>query len=272
MTTQSRLQFDANLRWLFTELPFERRFEAAAAAGFEAVEIPSPYEHPMSSLQAWLSGAGLDLILINAPVGAPGSDTANGMACVPELADEFRAGFEKALEYAVALNARLIHVLGGVRPLGISRDRAFATYLNNIGWAADRSSVAGISVVLEPINQRDAPGFVLESLAQTADVVQAIGADRVGVMFDVYHCQVTEGDITVRLRDLMPLVAHIQVADVPHRTDPGTGEIGWEYVFEQIKRLGYAGWIGCEYRPVDGTGEGMSWIEKYTGLPLQRTY
>jgi hydroxypyruvate isomerase len=265
MSTTTSLRFDANLKWLFTELPFEERFEAAAKAGFKAVEYSSPYEYSADFLLKCLADAGLEQVLINCPTGAPDSPTRNGSACIPDRVDEFRAGYLSALEYAVALGAGVIHVNAGVRPDDVSRDHAFATYVNNIGWAAEQAASTDVTLALEAMNQRDAPGFVLESIEQAAAVVRAIGGSHVGVMFDVYHLQVGQGDLATRLHALYPLIAHIQIADAPHRTEPGTGEIAWPFIFGQIESLGYGGWIGCEYAPVSTTLDGLSWLDEFGG-------
>jgi hydroxypyruvate isomerase len=246
------LRFDANLGFLFTEVPFEQRFERAAAAGFAAVEYPSPYEHAPETLRKWLDDAGLEQILINAPGGY-------GTACQPVRRAEFRDGVRQALDYAGTLGARVIHVPAGIRPPEVSRDHAFAQYVANIGWAASLAEESGVTLTLEAINQRDAPGFILESVEQAADVVRALRPLPVGLQFDVYHCQVSQGDLATRLRALLPLIAHIQIADAPGRHEPGTGEIGWPFLFGLIRSLSYEGWIGCEYRPLGDTLEGLSW-------------
>jgi hydroxypyruvate isomerase len=256
-------RFDANLHWLFTELPFEARFEAAARAGFTGVEYPAPYAYPARTLKRRLDDAGLEQVLINSPAGAPDSPYGYGYACIPERTSEFREGFLSALEYAVALDADVIHVLGGTRPPDVAKAHAFSTYVTNIAWAAEQAASTDVTLVLEAVNQRDAPGFILESLDEAASVVKAIGGDHLGLLFDVYHCQVTEGDITTRLRELFGLIAHVQVADCPDRAEPGTGEIGWAYVFAQLEALGYEGWVGCEYAPKGDTVEGLAWRERY---------
>ena len=257
------LRFDVNLGWLFTELPFERRFEAAAQAGFTAVEYASPYEYTPDFLIGCLNDAGLEQVLINTPAGAPGSATGYGAACLPDRVGEFREGLLRALEYAVALDAGVIHVMGGIRPSEVARDYALATYIANIGWAVEQAASTGVTLALEAINQRDAPGFILRSIDEAAAVVRALGTSRLGVLFDIYHCQITDGDLAVRLTDLMPITAHIQIAEPPARSEPGTGEIAWEFVFEHIRSLGYVGWIGCEYRPGGGTLEGLGWRERF---------
>lgn len=256
------LRLDANLKWLFTELPFEERFDAAAAAGFTAVEFASPYEYDHAELRARLAGAGLEQILINTPAGARASPTRAGSACLPSAVSEFRAGLLSALEYAEALGARLIHVMGGVVPDDVRWDRAFATYVTNLAWAVEQAASTDVTLVLEAINRRDIPGFVLDSIEQAAAVVETIGSRHLALLFDIYHCQVGQGDVLVRMQNVFPLIGHVQVADAPHRTEPGTGEIGWPAVFGTLSSLGYRGWIGCEYTPVTSTLGGLSWRDR----------
>ena len=238
----------ANLSMMFNEVPFLERFDAAAKAGFEGVEFLFPYEHAASAIRARLDGAGLTQVLFNAPPGdwAGGE---RGTATLPGRQREFRDGIMRALDYAGALGNTLLHVMAGIPPADLRPGVAAALYVANLAWAAEQASVRGITLVLEPINHRDMPGFFLNTMAQGAAVVVALGRDRVGLQFDVYHCQVTEGDITKRMAALMPVIAHMQIADVPARNEPGTGEIGWSFVFAEMDRLGYAGWVGCEYRP-----------------------
>lgn len=259
----SLLRLDANLSWLFTEAPFEERFELAAAAGFEAVEFATPYDYDPVFLRKSLDDAGLRQILINSPAGPPGSPERSGTACIPQRVEEFRRGFLSALEYAEALGAGIIHLMGGIRPPDTSQEEAFATYVDNVEWAVGQAESTDAVVVLEAINRRDAPGFVLKSLEQAASVVRDLESSSLRLLFDVYHCQVGQGDITTRLQELMPLVTHIQIADGPSRTEPGTGEIAWGFVFDQIRALGYSGWIGCEYRPVGDTVGGLGWRDEF---------
>jgi hydroxypyruvate isomerase len=260
------LQFCANLKWLFNEVPFLDRFAEAAKAGFTAVEYASPYEYKAADLRSKLTGHGLTQVLINTPTGDPAAGGASGWGCVPSKRSEFRDGVRKALDYAHALDCRLVHAMAGIQPADISYDTAAAVYTANIAWAAEEAKAAGVKLTLEPINQRDVPGFFLRTQEQGAAVVEAIGGDHVGLQFDVYHCQVAQGDVTRRIEKLMPVVAHMQVADVPNRNEPGTGEIAWGYVFNCIERLGYAGWIGCEYRPAEKTASGLTWRKHYASL------
>jgi hydroxypyruvate isomerase len=252
------LRFCANLKWLFTELPFLDRFDAAARAGFRAVEYASPYEYPAAEIRSRLRACDLQQVLFNTPAGG-----GSGMACIPLRRDEFRDGFKKALDYASALDCGLVHLMAGIAPAELNRDAAAAAYATNVAWAAELASAAGVKLVLESINQRDVPGFFLRTQEEGAAVIEAVGGDRVGLQFDIYHCQVAQGDVTRRMETLMPVIAHIQIADAPGRNEPGTGEIAWDYVFRRIDELGYAGWIGCEYRPATDTVGGLTWRSRF---------
>ena len=252
----------ANLSMMFNEVPFLDRFAAAARAGFTGVEFLFPYEHPAAEIRSRLEAHGLTQVLFNAPPGdwAGGE---RGTACLPGRVAEFRAGIQRALEYAGVLGNTLIHVMAGIVPEGVAPGTASALYAANLAWAAELASQAGVRLIIEPINHRDMPRFFLNTMAQGAAVVEAIGRDRLGLQFDLYHCQVTEGDITKRMEALLPIIAHMQIADVPDRHEPGTGEIGWDYVFRRIDALGYTGWVGCEYRPAGDTVAGLSWRKRF---------
>lgn len=252
----------ANLKWLFTELPFERRFDATAAAGFSGVEYADPYPYPPARLRGLLRDTGLRQVLINSPAGAAGSPDRSGLACHPGRTADFRAGIERGLEYATELGAGLLHVLAGVTPPDVSPERAFATYVTNIAWAAERAHGTGVRVVVEAQNQRDAPGYFLRTQDQATAVLEAVGLDRAGLLLDLYHAQVTEGDLVRTLGACLPFAAHLQIADPPDRSEPGSGEIRWPRVFEALRTGGYAGWIGCEYRPAHGTVAGLGWVSE----------
>lgn len=251
-------RFCANLKWLFTELPFLDRFDAAARAGFRAVEYASPYEHPASEIRARLRACDLRQVLFNTPAGG-----ASGMACIPARRQEFRDSVKKALDYAAELDCGLVHLMAGIVPPDLNRDTAAAAYASSVAWAADQVSPGGVKFVLEPINHHDVPGFFLRTQEEGAAVIEAIGHDRIGLQFDIYHCQVAQGDVTRRMEILMPLIAHMQLADVPGRNEPGTGEIAWDYVLRRIDELGYAGWVGCEYRPARETVAGLGWLQRF---------
>jgi hydroxypyruvate isomerase len=255
-------RFCANLTMMFNEVPFLDRFQAAAEAGFKAVEFLFPYDFPAAEIRSRLDANGLQQVLFNMPPGdwAAGE---RGTAALPGRQEEFRAGVEKALEYAAVLGCTRLHCMAGIPPAGLVPGAAANLYIANLAWAAERAHAAGVLIVIEPINHRDMPGFLLNTTAQGAGVVAALGADRVRLLFDVYHCQVTEGDITSRMKALLPIIGHIQIADVPARNEPGTGEIGWRYVFSQMDAIGYDGWVGCEYRPAAGTQVGLAWRNSF---------
>ncbi len=252
----------ANLGFLFCEVPFLDRFAAAARAGFAGVEFASPYEYDAAELRTRLDDNGLTQVLINT---FPGNRAAGerGFACVPGKTAEFRASIDQALDYATALGCKLVHLLGGMPPAGLPRETALALYSANLAWAAERGVKAGVKFLVEPLNPRDAPGYILGTQEQGAAIVDAIGRDRLGLQFDIYHAQIAGGDLGTRLAALMPVIDHMQLADVPDRHEPGTGEIGWGYLFRHIDALGYQGWIGCEYHPAGDTVKGLAWREKY---------
>ncbi len=257
-------RFAANLSMMFTEVDFLDRFDAAARAGFRGVEFLFPYDHPAGEIRRRLDGAGLTQALFNMPPGdwAKGE---RGMACLPGRQGEFREGVKRALDYAAALDCKLVHCMAGIVPAGVAPVTAGAIYAVNLAWAAEQAHAAGVKLVIEPINHRDMPGYFLNTQAQGAAIVEAIGRDRLGLQFDVYHVQVTEGDITKRMEQFMPVIAHMQVADVPARNEPGTGEIGWKFVFARMDALGYQGWVGCEYRPAGATEAGLGWLKQFAG-------
>jgi hydroxypyruvate isomerase len=256
-------RFAANLSMMFNEVPFLDRFAAARKAGFEGVEFLFPYEYPAAELRSRLKGEGLTQALFNLPPGdwAAGE---RGMASLPGRQAEFREAVKRGLDYASALECRLVHCMAGIVPPGVSPVTAASLYAANLAWAAEQAAPAGVRLAIEPINHRDMPGYFLNTQAQGAGVVEAIGVDRIGLQFDVYHVQITEGDITRRMEQYMPLIAHMQIADVPARNEPGTGEIGWRYVFRRMDELGYQGWVGCEYRPAGETVAGLGWISAFT--------
>lgn len=252
------LKFCANLSFLFADLPLLDRFEAAAAAGFKGVKLLSPYEIPAKAIRERLDGTGLKQVLFNTHAGDRAGGE-RGMACIPGREGELRETVRRALDYAATLDCGLIHLMAGVQPKDVPHDTAAALYAVHLAWAAELSQAAGVRLVIEAINQRDVPGYFLRTQEQAA----AIGADRVGLQFDIYHCQTAQGDVARRLETLMPLIAHMQVADVPGRHEPGTGEVGWEFLFGRIQALGYEGWIGCEYQPKSDTNAGLSWRRRY---------
>jgi hydroxypyruvate isomerase len=254
-------RFAANLSMMFNEVPFLDRFAAARAAGFEAVEFLFPYEHPAAEIRARLDACGLALALFNAPPGdwAAGE---RGLAALPGREAEFRAGVLRALDYADVLGGRLLHCMAGIAAIGTPTSVAATAYKTNLEWASEQARKRGVRLAIEPINRRDMPGYFLETLRQGAELVAALGPDRVGLQFDVYHCQITESRVIGHLRRLMPIVAHVQIADAPGRHEPGTGAIAWAEIFGALDSLGYDGWVGCEYRPLNDTISGLGWRDR----------
>ncbi len=251
-------RFAANLSFMFNEVPFLDRFAAARGAGFEAVEFLFPYDHPPAELRSRLDDNGLKQVLFNLPPGdwAAGE---RGIAALPGRTEDFHNSVKLGLEYAAALGCGLVHCMAGLSPPGVQAPTLAAIFATNLNWAAEQATAAGVKLVIEPINHRDMPRYFMHTTRQASAVIDAVGRDRVGLQFDIYHCQITEGDITKHVEALLPIIAHMQLADVPARNEPGTGEIGWPYVFRRIDDLGYTGWIGCEDRPVGDTVEGLGW-------------
>ena len=252
----------ANLSMMFNEVPFLERFAAARKAGFEGVEFLFPYEHPAAEIAARLKDNGLQQVLFNMPPGdwAKGE---RGTAALPGREAEFRDGVKRALDYAAALSCPRLHCMAGLAPAGVAHGTLAALFATRVAWAAEQAAAAGVKVVLEPINHRDMPGYFMNTTRQAAELIEAIGPEKVGLQFDLYHCQITEGDLTRRIEALLPIIAHMQLADVPARNEPGTGEIAWDYVLPRIDALGYRGWIGCEYRPAGDTVAGLAWRKRF---------
>lgn len=252
-------RFAANLSMLFTELPFPQRFDAAAAAGFLAVEYLWPYAEPAAVLAARLEAAGLEQALFNSPSG----DTAGGERGLAALAgreDEFRRGVDTALEYAQALRCSRVHVMAGILDPGVDRERARDTYLANLRAALDTARGSGVTLLIEPINGYDMPGYFLRTLAQAQDVVDELGDDGLAIQLDWYHAVRTEQDVVAATRRHLPSTAHLQLAGVPGRHEPDVGTVDYPTLFALVDELGYTGWIGCEYRPLNSTVDGLGWL------------
>ena len=258
-------RFAANLSMLYPQHDFLDRFAAAAADGFGAVEYLFPYDYSIQELKQRLDDNGLVQALFNAPPGdwAAGE---RGIASLPGREDEFRSGIARALEYAAVLGNDRIHVMAGLLPDETLRERHQAVYLTNLAYAAEQAAKVGITVLIEPINTRDMPGFFLNRQDQAQAVCKAVGADNLKVQFDFYHCQIVEGDVISKLRRDFAGVGHIQIAGVPDRHEPNLGELNYAWLFEEIDRLGYTGWIGCEYRPKDDTSAGLQWLRDWQSL------
>ena len=258
-------RFAANLSMMYTEHPFTDRFAAAAADGFRGVEYLFPYAVPRTELAQHLNDAGLEQVLFNAP---PGNFEAGerGLACLSERQPEFRRGLlEQAIPYALALKCPRIHVMAGLMPAGVERASLRAVYMDNLAWAAREASFAGLDVLIEPINTRDIPGYLLNRQDEAHAIVSEIGAVNLKVQMDLYHCQIVEGDVAMKLRQYLPTgrVGHIQIAGVPDRQEPDLGELHHPYLFSVLDELGWNGFIGCEYRPRAGTSAGLGWMTPY---------
>ena len=255
-------RFAANLSMMFNEVPFLDRFALAAKAGFKGVEFLFPYDHPAAEIAARLKDNGLQQVLFNAPAGDFGKGE-RGMAAMPGKQAAFRDSIKLALEYATTLACPRLHIMAGLKPEGVAHDTLTAVYGANLAYAAEECAKAGVKPIIEPINHRDIPGFFLNTTDQAAAIIAAIGPEKLGLQFDLYHCQITEGDVVKRVEKHLPLIAHMQVADTPGRHEPGTGEVNWPFVFKTIDALGFRGWIGCEYRPAGETLAGLSWFAPY---------
>ncbi|QHE74590.1 2-oxo-tetronate isomerase [Hydrogenophaga sp. PBL-H3] len=255
-------RFAANLSMMYTEVPFLDRFAAAARDGFDAVEYLFPYEHAPGDIGARLKDHGLTQALFNLPPGdwAAGE---RGMACHPGREAEFAAALEQALPYIEATGCQRVHAMAGLIPAGSDTAARNATYVANLRQAAARLAPLGVSLLIEPINSRDMPGYFLSLQQQAHDVLTAVGAPYLKVQMDFYHCQIMEGDLSRRLQKHFAGVGHIQIAGVPDRHEPDGGEVNFPHLFDLLDQLGYAGFVGCEYRPKAGTSEGLGWLRRY---------
>lgn len=248
----------ANISMLFGELPFLDRFAAAAQAGFEAVELQFPYEFRPADLRARLDDNGLALVLHNLPPG-DWSRGERGIGCHPDRVAEFRAGVERAIDYAAALGCRQVNCLAGIASAGVPDGRLRETLVENLRFAAERTTSAGIRLLIEPINVHDIPGFYLNRSRQALELIAEVGSDNLYLQYDIYHMQRMEGELAATIKASLPKIAHIQLADNPGRNEPGTGEINYRFLFGWLDAIGYPGWIGCEYRPRTTTGDGLGW-------------
>ena len=252
-------RFAANLSMMYTEISFLDRFEAAAADGFRGVEFLFPYEFPVADIHARLTGHGLAPALFNAP---PGNQDIGerGMASIPGREDEFARSFDRALDYARVLGNKRLHVMAGVILPDQDRARHRETYLANLSVAASKAAPLGITLVIEPLNPRDAPGYFLNRQDDAHAICADVGAANLMVQMDFYHCQIVEGDLAEKLRKYVAKVGHIQIAGVPERHEPDIGEVNYPYLLGLMDELGYNGWVGCEYRPRAGTRAGLGWF------------
>ncbi|MET3129993.1 hydroxypyruvate isomerase [Oxalobacteraceae bacterium GrIS 1.11] len=248
----------ANLTMLFNEVPFMERFAQAAQAGFKGVECLFPYHYPAADIAAQLETHRLELVLHNLPAGA-WERGERGIACDPERVEEFKQGVATAIAYATALRVKRVNCLVGTLPSNVSVERAQATLVANLSYAAGKLQQAGIKLLIEAVNTVDIPGFFLSGTTQALELIAATGSDNIFLQYDIYHMQKMEGDLANTLKANLARIGHVQLADNPGRGEPGSGEINYRYLFALLDELGYEGWIGCEYKPRAGTLDGLGW-------------
>ncbi|NJM54892.1 MAG: hydroxypyruvate isomerase family protein [Verrucomicrobiae bacterium] len=258
------LNFSANLTFLFPELGFLDRFAAAKSAGFDAVEYVCLYDHPAEVLSDAAKQAGVETILLNVPHGR-WADGERGIAIFSDRVDEFRASLSQTIAYCRATGCRQVNCLAGIVPQGMSatgadHERLRAVFVDNLRYASAVLGEAGIRLLIEPINTRDIPGFFLSRTVDALSIIDDVGSDNLFLQFDCYHAQVMEGDLVHTIRQHLPRIGHVQIADNPGRNEPGTGEINYGFVLAELDRLGFAGYVGLEFRPRASTTQGLSWM------------
>ena len=255
-------RFAANLSFLYQDLPFLERFAQAAADGFGAVEYVSPYDLDKAVIADTLSRAGIVQALFNLPAGnwAGGE---RGIGCLPDRVDEFRRGVDTAIDYARALDCPTVNCLAGLAPSGADPALLDQTLIDNLSYAAPRLADAGIALVIEPINRRDMPAFHLATTQHAERIMDRVTSSNLKIQYDFYHMQIMQGDLVPTFERLQERIGHVQIADNPGRNEPGTGEINYPFIFAALDRLGYAGWVGCEYKPSAGTTAGLGWMNPY---------
>lgn len=264
------LRFAANLSFLFNEVPFLDRFAEAAHAGFHAVEFAFGYDYQASDIAARVKEHGLEVVLINAP---PGDFAAGdrGLASLTGREHEFAASVATALRYAGTLRCPRVHVMAGVLPEGADdaeRARRLRNFKRNLEFACREAAEVGVTVMIEPINRRDFPGYLLTTQAEAHAIREELGMPNLSVQMDFYHAQIVEGDLATKFRQWQPHIGHVQIAGVPGRHEPDMGEINYAYLFRLLEELRYDGWIGCEYRPVAGTAAGLNWLYRLIDRPV----
>ena len=255
-------RFAANLSFLYQEVPLLERIAKAAADGFGAVEYVSPYEEKPEAIAAALAEAGIVQALFNLPAGdwAGGE---RGIGCLPDRVEEFRAGLDTAIAYAKALDCPTLNCLAGLAPAGVDKAVLDRTLAQNLAYAAPRLAEAGIALVFEPINRRDMPTYHVATTDHAEAIMALAGVDNLKIQYDFYHMQISQGDLVPTFERLRDRIGHVQIADNPGRNEPGTGEINYAFVFDALDRLGYTGWVGCEYKPKTTTSAGLGWMAPY---------
>jgi hydroxypyruvate isomerase len=256
-------RFAANLTMMFNEVPFLERFRAAAVAGFTAAEFLFPYEHTPEEVASAAKAAEIEIVLFNMPAGNWGAGE-RGITGLPGREEEFRAGVDKALVYAKALGVPRLHAMAGIAPAGADLAACKSTLIANLKYAAEKLAAEQITLLLEAINTRDMPGFLVSTQKDSHAICAEVGAPNLKMQMDLYHMQIMEGDLATTLKKYASECGHIQIAGCPERHEPDTGEVRYEYLFKVIDAMGYAGWLGCEYRPAGKTTEGLLWLTAAT--------
>lgn len=256
-------RFAANLSMMFNEVPFLDRFKAAAESGFSAVEFLFPYEYPPEEVASKAKAAGVEIVLFNMPAGN-WSAGERGLTGLPGREPEFREGVAKALAYAAVLGVPRLHAMAGIAPAGVDRAACKTALIENLKYAAAELARHNLTLLLEAINTRDMPGFLVNTQRESAEICEAVGAPNMKMQMDLYHMQVMEGDLATSLRRYASMCGHIQIAGCPERHEPDTGEVRYEYLFKLLDEIGYQGWLGCEYRPAGKTTEGLRWLSAAT--------
>lgn len=258
------VKFAANLSMMFNEVEFLDRFAAAADAGFKGVEYLFPYDFDKDDIAKKLEENNLVQVLFNFPPGdwAAGE---RGITIFPDRVEEYRQGVADAISYAQVLGNKQLHSLAGIAPQGSDPAILHKTYVENLRYAADKAGEAGINIIIEAINTRDMPGYVLNYTAQARKIIEEVSSENIFIQYDIYHMQIMEGDLAPTMEANLDLIGHMQLADTPGRHEPGTGEISYPFLFDHLDKIGYGGWIGCEYVPATTTTEGLDWFKPYRG-------
>lgn len=257
-------RFAANLSMMFTEVDFLDRFERAAEAGFDAVEFQFPYAFDAAEIRERLEAHRLELVLFNTPPG-DWERGERGFACEPARRADFQSGIADALTYAKALGGKQVHCMAGCVPLDVDSALVRDTYIENLRFACDAFAAIDAMLLIEPINHLDIPRYFLHTTSQALSIIEDVGRDNLKVQYDIYHAQRTEGELAATLAQHLSQIGHVQIADNPGRHEPGSGEINFPFLFRWLDDIGYAGHVGCEYRPRSGTEAGLGWFASARG-------
>ncbi len=264
------LRFTANLTQLYNEVGFLERFDLAARDGFRGVELKDPFSYGKEAVLDALRRNNLEAVLFNAPAGDwDGGE--RGIGCLPGREEELRDGVALSIEYALAFDCKLVNLLGGIPPKGTDPALVRQTFVSNLRYAAAELGKHGLKLVIEPVNTYDSPGVFLTCTAQAAEIIKDVGAENLGIEYDVYQAQLMEGDLSNTIRKYLPQIWHMQVGDAPSRAEPGTGEINFDCLLDVIDKAGYRGWIGCDYKPSGRTEDSFGWMQKWDPVIARRS-